>query len=735
MAQVALSIVAPSGAELPLASSPWAPGTFRVMDGTAGLGLPVARASFSESAGDGRRLGNVRTSGRTINLGIGIFPDPGTPGWVKAAVQAPLYRNHLTNPSFETPGSIAEVRRNLVLNPQGTPPINGTSLAPRWAGSGGTSTTTYAVPEANLPDGVETFARKTWTTVGASVADVAWAFTSVNRIAVTAGDTYRIRYWWRTSVSSAPTASFLVMRIFDAPSGGTSLGSPQGGSFPAPGANKWQLVEGTITATHTGYADLFHNLNFGSASVVPVGSTIDATAVLVEKTDKTSGLWTGYLDGTRSPDPDLTPEWLGTPGASESRLVATVPAGLTAGNAFAIRSSAWASDGAHSLRLVSTAPGAGSAYVILRNFTAADAGKTFTAVATARVVQTFPGAENYDRSFLFSGTLGVLQGPQAPNTVGTHEVRWTFRVPDGTTAGTFRLYHGGLRGEPDLWWDNVALVEGAYDGPAFTGDTAEEPMGDTLEERTVGSLAYRWDGTPHASTATCYRQPWVMAGIRSDDELRAEVQDRVDELADAIAYVDGKPLPRLRATYPDGAAREIEFVHVGGGEGGLSSAGEGVATMLLTLDCPDAFWTDRDFAEFVVTQADDGTPFLESLPNVYLQPSDAFGSVRVTNPGKVPSWVDFELHGPLTHVEASLGADGWAYTEPVLEGETVYIRRTAAGIEVIDHLGASRYSALADVPRFFQLPPGTSTVNVRVTGTTPATRVIGRYRPRYRQVF
>ncbi len=216
---------------------------------------------------------------------------------------------------------------------------------------------------------------------------------------------------------------------------------------------------------------------------------------------------------------------------------------------------------------------------------------------------------------------------------------------------------------------------------------------------------------------------------------RDETDAALDELADAIGYVDGKPLPRLRARYPDGSAREIEFVHTGGGTEGLTNLGEDITRPVLTLDCPDAYWTAVDYTEFVVKQIDDGVTFLENLPEVYLQTSDAFGDLTVINPGKVSSWLDWELRGPFTRVEANRGTDSWAFEAPLLEGEVVYITKTAAGIEVVDGTGTSRYTSIADVPRFFQVPPGASAITVEVTGTSPATKVVGRWRPRFKKVF
>jgi hypothetical protein len=240
------------------------------------------------------------------------------------------------------------------------------------------------------------------------------------------------------------------------------------------------------------------------------------------------------------------------------------------------------------------------------------------------------------------------------------------------------------------------------------------------------------DGRRLTAVRTSGRTLSLDIGIFGDS--RDAVEAAIDALGDAIAYVDGKPLPRLRATYADGRAVESEFVSLDPTDG-LSPMGELVARHKLKLECPDAYWTAVNFSEFIVAQAGDNTGFLESLPNVYLQPSDASGTVTLTNPGKVPSWVNWELVGPFSRVDVVYGTDGFSYTQALTAGQRVLINKTPAGIEVVDAAGASKYPAIADVPRFFQLPPGKSTVTVTMAGTTAASRVIGRYKPRYRQVF
>ena len=215
---------------------------------------------------------------------------------------------------------------------------------------------------------------------------------------------------------------------------------------------------------------------------------------------------------------------------------------------------------------------------------------------------------------------------------------------------------------------------------------------------------------------------------------RAETEDHLNALADAISYVDGKPLPRLRAYYASGEAREVEFLHVGGGTESFDDD-ENAVSWILTLDCPDPYWTSVEYSSFVVQQNIAPTGFLESLPNVYLLPSNAFGDLTVTNPGRVDSWIDWELHGPFTQVGATSDLGSWTFTDSVDEGQTIFVQKTPTGIEVVDETGANRYDAVDDVPVFFRLPAGSNRLAVSVLGANTATKVVGRFRPRHRLVF
>jgi hypothetical protein len=215
---------------------------------------------------------------------------------------------------------------------------------------------------------------------------------------------------------------------------------------------------------------------------------------------------------------------------------------------------------------------------------------------------------------------------------------------------------------------------------------------------------------------------------------RTTTETNLNRLADAISYVDGKPLPRLRVTYDNGAAREVEFLHIQGGAESFADD-EKSASWILTLDCPDPYLTDTAYDSFTVQQTATPTGFLESLPRVYLMPSNAAGVVTLTNHGRVESWIDWELQGPFTKVTVSTDAGGWEFEDDVLDGETIFVRKTPAGIEVVDNLGDNRFGSIGDVPTFFRMPAGQSEITVSVLGADESTKVIGRFKPRYRLVF
>ncbi|MDF1478787.1 hypothetical protein PYV02_06775 [Leifsonia sp. H3M29-4] len=198
-----------------------------------------------------------------------------------------------------------------------------------------------------------------------------------------------------------------------------------------------------------------------------------------------------YFDGSISPDPDLTAAWTGAANQSESVLSAQKPSDFTSGSATNLmyfQSSSWKSTGANSVRLRSayTATDPGS-FISVNNLNAQlVTGRTYTAVAKVRLEAPLSGALRSERLRLQIRTTGgavAADSNTPPNEAGEYEVRVTW-THNGNSS--LRLYHGGVQGSGDVWFDDLMVVEGTYTGPARNGDSPN----------------WIWNGTPHASTST-----------------------------------------------------------------------------------------------------------------------------------------------------------------------------------------------------------------------------------------
>lgn len=211
----------------------------------------------------------------------------------------------------------------------------------------------------------------------------------------------------------------------------------------------------------------------------------------------TSGVYNGPgFNGNASPDTDLVASWTGTVNNSASILTGTQPAVVGANSGSTIlRSAQWASKGTYSLRIIPRYPTRGSAYADLAsqaNPRGMEPGKVYTVIATFRqeAPQGFSGG-GLARSIAVVGTSGGYNTSVTANDVaGVQDLRLTFTVPP-SGDWYLRLYNAGMEGDPSIWWDNLAIVEGTFTAPAFDGSNADVP-----------GTSYDWTGEPNASTST-----------------------------------------------------------------------------------------------------------------------------------------------------------------------------------------------------------------------------------------
>jgi hypothetical protein len=75
-----------------------------------------------------------------------------------------------------------------------------------------------------------------------------------------------------------------------------------------------------------------------------------------------------------------------------------------------------------------------------------------------------------------------------PNVAGVGTIRWTFTVDPAASGHSLRIGHGGGPGSGDVWWDNIMVVEGVYNGDFIDGT---KPFS-------------KWEGTANASSSVGY---------------------------------------------------------------------------------------------------------------------------------------------------------------------------------------------------------------------------------------
>lgn len=208
------------------------------------------------------------------------------------------------------------VVRNLCgRNEQSAAPATGVlSLIPQWYGPAPAAGTTSLLTSQSTPVGSRSVLRKTWSATGSSYTDIGFRFcqgSGTSTIAVSAGTTLTFSIYVRPSwsdVSGGDFSSRISANCYDA--SGATLAAIDGAPQPLLVAGAWTRIAGTLTIP-AGVAFIRPYWNYAdSAAAIVVGSTLDATALMVTE----GPTLYNYADGS-SP----MWQWDGTPDASTSR--------------------------------------------------------------------------------------------------------------------------------------------------------------------------------------------------------------------------------------------------------------------------------------------------------------------------------------------------------------------------------------------------------------------------------
>ena len=371
---------------------------------------------------------------------------------------AVVCRNMANNPRFTRTSGTVEVRRNLFLDPRGTNTAlwkNISSIGARVAMSSGgpieSPTWVKQVPDGNIPSRTPQFF--TVSTVGGA-----------SDIAVVAGVTY-----FMSSGFIASVAGTVCIRAAFRNNSGTLLSEARSDPISVvPG--KWVRPEGVFTIPSGATILTVYNLYLPSEVIPAADGYIGCTAGLLTA----SSVRIDYFDGSYSPDPDLTPVWVGTKNSSQSYLRGFAPGSTFTYNNFAVSSS-------NGVRLIPNDTVANDSHANIGGSTTtlSGLGVTFTpgkwygfqAVRTLLAPQT--GTLNFfaRRMRLASNNVAGWTGVnsahtiQQPNKAGSYQEELVTQLPPDSVWAVLRLHNGASFGNGDVYWDKLLIVE---------GDTEEE---------------------------------------------------------------------------------------------------------------------------------------------------------------------------------------------------------------------------------------------------------------------
>jgi hypothetical protein len=214
---------------------------------------------------------------------------------------------------------------------------------------------------------------------------------------------------------------------------------------------------------------------------------------------------------------------------------------------------------------------------------------------------------------------------------------------------------------------------------------------------------------------------------------RADLQTKLRLLGQVVSDREGPVV--LQADYGDGTSVYLKGHLIDGGQTEYGkNANLDFCRWVLSLKCPDPYWTQTEPLSFTIKQNLDTDGLLPYLAELRLTDSQGFGDVMVNNPGEVEAWPIWVITGPCDGFTIENDQNiGFSYDATITSGNQVKIDTKAGTVESAS--GTNLYSNLSTAPKLFAFPTGTSSVSVVINNAANDTLVQCYFNPRHEVIY
>lgn len=178
----------------------------------------------------------------------------------------------------------------------------------------------------------------------------------------------------------------------------------------------------------------------------------------------------------------------------------------------------------------------------------------------------------------------------------------------------------------------------------------------------------------------------------------------------------------LRLFEDDGSSWTTQVIRTGGGDYtyGVDSIGENDFFTVVTFRAGDPYFTSAEtYTSSVATPVTTGGLLgVGGLTTLSVAASSANGTIDLENIGDADAYPVWKVYGPGSDFKAvSPKGETLRWQGTLNTGEVLAINTKTGTVR--DQNGTNRYSLLATAPRFWTIPPGISSAEASLQGTTP----------------